>query len=231
MKFNDNWTKEVNDKYRQMIKEKKSMDEIREYFGDLMKCHPEGKFNHNILSYGRYLSILNEIKFYPNYINFGFNYFSSKRFKDKNDIHCFFNINNVEYVLILEYLIENNSSFKNQVVYNIFFTTKEQYDIFDNITKNISAEEIEEKFLELQEITEKETNKGDIIKIFNALSYILLKILSELENKIYMISETTNIKKIKFYIKSIEDSFKDQYELVIDKSQFFDGQSYYFKIK
>ena len=37
MEFNDKWTIEVNDKYRQMIKEHKSTDEILEYFCDLIK--------------------------------------------------------------------------------------------------------------------------------------------------------------------------------------------------
>lgn len=230
MEFNDKWTKEVNDKYRQMIKEKKSMDEIREYFGDLMKYHPEGKFNRGLFTYERFMLIVNEIKFYPNYIYFTFEELKSLRFPSSKDIICYFEINEVEYILLLEYLIENNNSFKEQVVYNVLFTTKEQYNKFKKIISNLSSEEMEIKYIELQDIIEKETNKGDVIKIFNALSYILLKMIDRLENKIYMISETTNIKKIKFYIKSIEDSFKDKYELIIDKSQFFDGKSYYFKI-
>lgn len=231
MEFNDKWTKVVNDEYRKMIREHKSTDEIVNYFGDLIKYHPKKKYSGGLFTYEKFILTVNEIKYHPNYINFGFNYFPSKRFKDKDDIYCFFNINNVEYILILEYLIENNSSFKNKIVYNIFFTTKYQYEIFDNITKNLSSSEIEKKFLELQEITEKETNKGDIIKIFNSLSYILLKMSSRIKKCVYMISETENIQKINFYKKSIEDSF-DNYDLIIDISSFIpDKKSYYYIIK
>jgi hypothetical protein len=175
--------------------------------------------------------IVNEIKFHPNYINFEFNYFSSKRFKDKDDIYCFFNINDTDYILILEYLIENNSSFNNQVVYNIFFTTKNQYDIFDNMAKNLSSKEIEEKFSELQNIVEEIIDKGDILKIFSSLSYILLKMNDRIKDCIYMISETDDERKFHFYKKSIEDSF-DNFELTIDVSKFLPGKkSYYYKIE
>jgi len=231
MEFNDKWTKEVNDEYRKMICEHKSTDEILKYFGDLMKYNPKHKYSGDLLTYERFMLTVNEIKFHPNYINYGFNYFPSKRFKNKDDIYCFFNINNTDYILILEYLIENNSSFKNKVVYNIFFTTKEQYDIFDNISKDLSANDIEKKFLELQNIVEKTTNKRDIIKIFNSLSYILLKMSDRIKKCIYMISETDDIRKFNFYKKSIEDSF-DNFELTIDISKFLPGKkSYYYKIK
>jgi hypothetical protein len=231
MEFNDKWTKEVNDKYRQMIKEHKSPDEIREYFGDLIHYHPKKKFSAgSVLSYGRFQAILNEIKFYPNYIYFEFNYIDSARFKDKQDIICYFKINDVKYILLLEYLIENNKSFNDQVVYNVFFTTEKQYDIFKKIISNLSSEEIQNRFSELQDIVEKETNYGDIIKIFNALSYILTKMSGRIKNCIYMISETEDKKKFDFYIKSIEDSFNN-YELIIDESIFLPGKkSYYFKM-
>lgn len=44
MEFNKHWTKEKNDELRQMIKEKKSVDEIREYFGSLLEYHPDKKY-------------------------------------------------------------------------------------------------------------------------------------------------------------------------------------------
>lgn len=233
MKFNNIWTKKVNDEYRQMIKEKKSTDEIREYFGDKMNYHPEQKFKRgSFFTYDGFLSLMNEIKFHPNYISFGFNYFDSPRFPYGKDIRCFFNINNVDYILTLEYLIENNELFHNEVVYNIFFTTKKQYDNFEKELSKLKLEDYEKEFLKLQNIVEKETKLGDTIKIFNALSYILLKMIDELVNPIYVISDTDNQQKIKFYNKSIEDSFKDKYNLLIGKSKFFpDSNTYYYIIK
>jgi hypothetical protein len=116
-------------------------------------------------------------------------------------------------------------------VYNIFFTTKNQYDIFDNMAKNLSSKEIEEKFSELQNIVEEIIDKGDILKIFSSLSYILLKMNDRIKDCIYMISETDDERKFHFYKKSIEDSF-DNFELTIDVSKFLPGKkSYYYKIE
>ena len=228
MNFNDKWTKEVNDEYRQMIKDKKSPEEIRKHFRDLAEYDPKKRFSVGLYTYERFMCLVNEIKLNPNYIDFGFNYFDSKRFKGKDDIYCFFNINEVEYILILEYLIENNSTFKDNVVYNVFFTTKEKFEIFDKLSKNLSSFEIEERFLELQEIVEELTNKNDFIKIMNALSYILLKMSNRIDNCIYMISETNNIRKFSIYKQTIEDSF-DNYELYVDVSKFMpDRKSYYY---
>lgn len=231
MEFNEKWTKEVNDEYRQMIKEKKNTDEIISHFGDLVKYHPKKKFSGSLLTYEKFMLTVNEIKIHPNYIYYTFEYIDSKRYQYQKDILCHFDVNGVQYILLLEYLLENNSYFENKVVYNIFFTTKQQYDDYIKSTLNLSAKEMEKIFYELQENVEKETNKGDIIKIFNVLSYVLLKKSSNIKNCIYMISETEDIRKFNFYKKSIEDSF-DNFELIIDVSKFLPGKkSHYYIIK
>jgi len=234
MNFNNKWTKGVNNRYRQMIKEGYPMIYIREKLDHLMKYHPEGKFNSGggIFPFRKFWGILNEIKFNPNYIYFRFYEEESLWYKDKYDIICEFKINDIDYVLLLEYLVDNNDFFDNEVVYNIFFSTKKQYERFIYNVKGLNN--IKDKGDELdkfRDMVEKETNYGDIIKIFNAISYILLKIINRLDNPIYMISNTDNPKKINFYIKSIEDSFKDKYELFVGKSSLNNKQSYYFKIK
>jgi hypothetical protein len=234
MNFNNKWTKGVNNRYRQMIKEGYPMIYIREKLDHLMKYHPEGKFNSGggIFPFRKFWGILNEIKFNPNYIYFRFYEEESLWYKDKYDIICEFKINDIDYVLLLEYLVDNNDFFDNEVVYNIFFSTKKQYEMFIYNVKGLNN--IKDKGDELdkfRDMVEKETNYGDIIKIFNAISYILLKIINRLDNPIYMISNTDNPKKINFYIKSIEDSFKDKYELFVGKSSLNNKQSYYFKIK
>jgi hypothetical protein len=222
MIFNDKWTKEVNDQYRKMIKEKKSYDEIKENLGDLMNYHPKNKFKfESILSYNRFQFLIKEITFYPKYIYFEYNNIQSLRYEDQNDIICFFEISNIEYVLLLECLIENNNSFNNQIVYNIFFTTKEQYNNFIKIISKLTIDEIENKFIELQEIVEKQTLKDDAIKIFNALSYILLKMKNHIKNCTYMISETDDYRKFNFYKQSIEESFTNNYQLIVEESLFF----------
>jgi len=45
MIFNDKWTKKVNNRYRQMIKEKYSRSDIRKELGYLMEYHTEWKFD------------------------------------------------------------------------------------------------------------------------------------------------------------------------------------------
>lgn len=228
MKFNNKWTKDINDKYRNMIKNGLSMDNIRKQLGYLMKYHPDGKFN-KIFSFNKYNNHLNEIKFNPNYIYFEFNYIPSQRYKDKKDIICYFTINKIKYVLLLEYLIENNNILNNEIVYNIFFTTLKQYNEYiEKISEIDDIIDKEKEFYNFQNIIEKETNIGDIIKIFNGISYILLNIINFLDNKIYMISDTTNSKKIQFYLKSIKDSFEDKFEFFKDKSLYAEGNSYYF---
>jgi len=233
MKYNDVWTKEVNDQYRTMVKEHKSTDEIREFFGDKIKYHPNQKFKYGrFLTYENFLSLVNEIKFHPNYISFGYTTVKSLRFPNGKDIRCFFNINEVDYVLILEYLLEDNKLFHNTIVYNIFFTTKLQFDNFEKELSKLKPEEMEENFLKLQNIVEKETKLGDVIKIFNSLSYILIKMVDDLDNPIYIISDTDNPQKIKFYNKSIKDSFDGRYDLLIGESKFFPNvNTYYYVIK
>ena len=48
MEFNKNWTKEDNDQLRQLIKEGKNVDYIRDYFGnDKLFYHPNKKYYHS----------------------------------------------------------------------------------------------------------------------------------------------------------------------------------------
>jgi len=232
MEFNEKWTKEINDEYRQMIKDGKSVDEILEEFKEVSQFHPKGKFKRGLMTFENYINLINEIKFNPNYVYFTFNYEQSLRFKDGKDIIFYFNVNDIDYILKLEFLIENNEYFHNQIFYNIFFTTKKQYDEYLYFIKNEKdISKLENMYLELQELVEKETNRNDVIKIFNSISYILLKASNHIKDPIFALTETTRPEKINFYNKSIQDSFKDKYELKIGKSQYFDGKTYYYIIK
>lgn len=234
MEFNNIWTKEVNDQYRQMIKDGKSPKYILEHFGGIIHFNPNGKYKHSIPSYNNYMNLINEIKMNPNYIHFSYDYIDSVRYKDLNDIRCFFQINDIDYILILETFIENNEIFKNKIVYNIVFTTKKQYDLYIKELERILRDKKnvnDEDFNILKDIFEEETNHGDIIKIFNAISYILLNMSKKFKNPIFLISDTDDYRKIKFYKKSIEDSF-DNYDMIIGKSDFFpNGNTYYYIIK
>jgi len=223
MKFNQFWTKEVNDKYRQLIKERKTYDEIVKELGDAINYHPDGKFKHSIPRYSEFENLVNEIKFNPKYISYFVNPIESPRYKNLTDFEYHFTINNTDYVLLLETIFDNVPELKNYKMYNVAFTTEEQYRKYiiylDRFIRNNDV-----RFSELRNIFERETNKGDIIKIFNAISYILSKEIEKMSKPVVLIiDETENKKKINFYKKSIEDSFKNYEILHINNT-------YYFKI-
>lgn len=227
MKFNEIWTKEINNRYRQMIKEKKSYDEIREELKDYMNYHPTKKFgSDNILSW----ELFKEIKFDPKYIYYRFHEEKSLQYKNE-DIFDFifeFKINDTKYILKLEYFKDPKFSY----VYHISFTTQDQYDFFMkeyNRINNIRAL-TENDFEYLKGIYEKLTKKGDFIKIMNAIFYILPQVKNRLNNSVYMIGETDEYEKIHFYLDSIEENFKNQYDIIEGKSDFFPNQKIYYII-
>lgn len=229
MIFNEIWTKEVNDQYRKMIIEKKSIQEIMDYFGDKINFHPNNKFKYGgILSYQ---SFLNEICFKPLEINFTKQETNSLRYKDTKDIIYIFSVNNTEYVFFIEKYIENNNIFKNELVYNISFTTLKQYLDFIEKLNKIDGIVSEEEFNEIQINFERETNYGDILKIFSSISYLLLDFCKDIDKPIIVIGETKDPRKIHFYNQSIKDSF-DNYELLIGDSLLYPGiKTYYYIIK
>ena len=221
-------------KYRKLIKERKSIDEIKSIIGEPINHHPKGKFKYGkLLPYNNFLY---EIKFQPKEIEYVTKYENSYFFENLKNIVIDFDINDIDYVLFLQCFIENNISFKDKIIYNISFTTKEKYLIYKEKLEQILNEQgfiLEDDIVLLKHIFEKETNYGNIIQIFNALSYILINLsMSIIKNEgycIYMIGETDNIQKIDFYKKSIESSFKN-YKLSRDYSQYYSKLCYYYEI-
>lgn len=241
MEFNKIWTKKINDRYRQMIKEKKSILEIKKEFKDYIDYHPNKKFgSDNVFSW----ELFKEIKFNPNYVYFTYQqvpslHYSKNEYKNNNyqnplrkekttdDYICFFKVKNIEYIIKLEYFSDHQFN----IIYHVSFTTKIQYDLFIqefiNIisTRNITNQD----FNYLKNIYEEETNLGDIITLFNSIFYIILEMYKRIPNCIYMIAETDRLEKIHYYKQSIEDSFK-QFTRIEGYSPFFPNQKvYYYK--
>jgi hypothetical protein len=131
MIFNEHWTKKINDQYRQMIKEGKTMNDIREVLGDFMPYHPEHKF-----STGKIIPILKKMKKFNEFINeivispkeIKYKYFlqPSSSYKYKTDYIIYFTINEHSYVLIMFYY-----KCKGIDSLNLLFTTEEQYKKYE----------------------------------------------------------------------------------------------------
>lgn len=122
MEFNKIWTKEKNDILRQFNKEGKSIEFIKEYFGDDLKYHPKGKFKSNKL-FG-FHKFVNEIIITPENIDYNKNIQKSIKYKDKKDYIYSFKTKQ-EYILMLLYVENFNKS-----SYEIVFTSKENYDTY-----------------------------------------------------------------------------------------------------
>lgn len=92
MEFNKKWTKEKNDLLRKFNREKKSVEFIKEYFGDDLNYHPKKKFQSNKLyGFHKYVS---EIKITPEYVNYNKSIQNSIKYKNKKKIISLnFNLN------------------------------------------------------------------------------------------------------------------------------------------
>ena len=134
MEFNEHWTKKDNDLMRQMIKEHKSTDEIIKFFGeDKVKYHPKGKFN-----YGKclpYKLFLNELKIRPEEVYFNINKRKSHLDDKMFDYMLSFSVNNYDYLLILYYYLDSDIE-----SYNILFTTKEQFQEYQEEINKIKTD-------------------------------------------------------------------------------------------
>jgi hypothetical protein len=227
MIFNEVWTKEKNDMLRQMIREKKSVDEIKKYFGSDLDYHPTKKYdNSKILPFRKFL---NEIVFNPKYTHYGHKFEKSIFLSDKEDIIIDFKSDKECYNLILFYFID-----KGIHSYNIVFTLQKQYEKYskelENIIKNKKYGETltdsEHKYL--SDILEQETQLNEPIQIMNKLSFILFDIYPKLNNTLLSIGETKRKIKIDFYRDVIKSSFKNVEEIKdVDSSNQI---IYYYKI-
>lgn len=202
MKFNENWTKDDNDKLRQMRIEKKSTKEIVDFFGmDKLEYHPDGKFNYGGVPtpfsiYKSMNSFINEMvvseldTYFKSYKS------DSKRvIGDYDYLNIFKTNSDTTYILEIETVIDKVSPFPDKTMYNISFTTKEQF--YDSY--------------------EEETGKHEMIELLKRLIFIIKKIDIEIKsynkNPIYIIGDTNNTKKIKIYRNVIENSLPEYIEI------------------
>lgn len=214
MTFNENWSKEDNDLLRKLIKENKSPDEIVAIIGfEKLEKNPKKKYVGKFSEF-----ILNEITSTPKKTLYTLKQDESTAFKGNLNYHAFFSTDSdVEYVLDLVYIKDKLSPYQNIPMFNISFTTKEQYDYMDYV-----------KY-------ERETNKNEHLELMSRLIYIIEDINIYLTSKygeiVYIIGETPNPKKINMYRDIIKNSLN--YNELKGKSSINLGKDvyYYTKIK
>lgn len=219
MNFNKNWTKEDNDLLREFIKDNKSSDYIREYFtNDKLFYHPNKKyyqsnksclpiFKNTIKSFDGYI---NEIQYTELETDFTYDFENSKQFKNEfNYIYKFKTYSGNKYVVDFIYLKDKIGKYKNEDIYNISFTTLEN--------RNIDNYKDYEKSTFLKE-------EHEIIK---RLIFIIKDFNKRFGNNIYLIGESEDIRKTKWYLSIIKDNF-DNIEVTKDVSSFTNNLDAYY---
>jgi hypothetical protein len=133
MEFNKYWTKEDNNLLREFIKESKSVNYIRDYFGnEKLFYHPSKKYyqsykNGSILTFKNkiddFSGFLNEIRYNELKTDFQIDFEKSPHFKNEfNYIYKFQTNSGNRYVVDFVYIKDNIGIYKNRDIYNISFT-------------------------------------------------------------------------------------------------------------
>ena len=197
MNFNDDWSKEDNDKLRQLIKEHKTPDEIISIMGfEKLDKNPKKKYVGKFSEF-----VVNEIYIRePKNTIYTLTQNKSTHFPNNLDYEASFKTNSEEnYILDLIYIEDLFSPFPNRSMYNISFTTKFQHDLTNSL-----------KY-------EKETGKDEFFEIMSRLTYILCDIdnyiITKIPNIVYIIGETPNPQKINSYRDLVKTSLSQYQEL------------------
>ena len=224
MEFNKNWTKEDNDKLRQLIREKKSFDYINNYFGnDKLFYHPNKKYYLSNKSAAiptfkkkidNYSGFITEIKYNELKTDFIVDFEKSDHFNDEfNYIYKFKTDSGNKYVVDFIYLKDTVGPYTNRDIYNISFTLESNRDMFNHTDY------------------EKLTFFNEEHEIIKRIIFIIRDFNNRFGNNcIYLIGETEDKRKIKWYSQLIKDSF-DNVKEIIDVSSFTNGlNAYYYEI-
>lgn len=214
MIFNDIWTKELNDELRQMNKDGKSVDEIRERFGKLLEHNPKKKYccYDKLLRFDKFV---NEIYVNPRYTRYLIGKKLSVSYNNEYDYFLSFRTNKEEYYLILFYYID-----KGIKSYNLLFTTTNQYNEYeDKMQDIIKSKKHGEIFTEndmsvLSKILERETKLNEPLEIMNSISYILFDFCPRENIKSLSIGDTNRKEKINMYRDIIKNSFPNIIETI-----------------
>jgi len=224
MEFNKNWTKEDNKELLNFIKDGKSVNEIREHFGNnKLFYHPNKKYylsgkSSTIPTFKSkiddYSYFMNEIKYEELKTDFQVDFKKSKHFNKKFDyIYKFQTDSGNRYIIDFIYLKDTIGYYKNRDIYNVSFTLEKNRNLLNS-----------ENYEELTFLKEQHELIKRIIFIFKDFNDKFA------ENCVYLIGETVDKRKTKWYRNLIKDSFSNIKE-IIDISSFTNGMTaYYYEV-
>jgi hypothetical protein len=225
MEFNKNWTKEDNDKMRSFIRENKSVEYIRNFFGNnKLFYHPSKKYYHSGKSsclptfrkrIEDFSGFINEIKYEELKTDFTYNFEKSKYFENEFNYNYTFQTNlGNRYVIDFIYMKDTIGPFVNKNIYNISFTLESNRDL-----DNYETYELKTKLNEHHEIIKR-----------------CIFIFRDFDNRfgndcVYLIGGTEEPKKINWYRNIINDSFVNVEEVIGDSSFTNNLKGYYYNLK
>jgi hypothetical protein len=204
MKFTEDWTKEDNDKYRQLIKEKKSISEIISIFGiDKLRKNSKGKFISNFSDF-----LLKEIKFSAKNVIYSLEFQKSLLDNTKtNYVAHFKSDKNNEYIVDFIYIKDNIGPYTNEDCYNISFTILDQHDISD------------------EDIYERETGEDEVLNILPMILFIIDDICKVFKIKILIVGLTKSDVKNQLYLDMIKSMNK---KYILGASSINNGNDVYY---
>lgn len=204
MEFNKNWTKEDNDKYRQLIKEGKSINEIISIIGiDKLKCNPKGKFLSNFSNF-----IMEEIKFSRKQTKYWkISTISEIDPSKKNCQASFISDKMNEYIVDFIYIKDDIGPYAGEDCYNVSFTISENHNLSD------------------EDLYERETGKDEIFNILPRILFITDEICKIYKIKILIVGLTKNYIKNQTYLEMIKSMNK---KYILGKSSINKGEDVYY---
>jgi hypothetical protein len=225
MNFNKNWTKEDNKKLIELSKEGKSIDYIREYFGnDKLFYHENKKYYQSGKSAAiptfkdkiqDFSGFINEIKYEALKTDFTYDFEKSHQFEDEfNYIYKFQTNSGNRYVVDFIYINDKIGPYSNKDIYNISFTLESN--------RNLKDYKDYENQTELEEGHE----------IIKRVIFVFRDFNDRFGNDcIYMLGETEDKRKINWYRNLINQSFDNIIETESISSYTNGLKAYYYEIK
>lgn len=168
-----------------------------------------------------YNNFISEMKYTKMNTEYKLQYEHNKIFKGEYNYNFIFNCDsNTKYILQFIYFEDFIGPFKNTPLYNVSFTTYDQY------LKYLSTKTEEEQ----EKIYEAPTLKGEHRELIQRLIYIFEDFHNNINthNQIYVIGETDDVSKIEWYRNLIKDSIPNIKEIKGDSSINKGKQVYYF---
>ena len=193
------WTKEDDKQYKKLVKEGKNFNEIQKIMGSKLKEHPRKfKNNNGKLYIHNYTEFIYEMIYTP-LVTVYKEFISDSSFNNKNIQYWFETNSGQKYVLEFIHFIDNIGPYSNRNLYNVSFTTKEQYEMSEKET-NISLKEF---------IYENPTGLNEYGEVIQRVIYLFKEFHKNYGQKnlaIYVIGITEDPIKIKYYLNLINDS-------------------------